>query len=529
MATRFEKLFTDNLKAHTEDLDVVQDRIVTSIDSLIADGGNIDDLLAIHSDTQEPNGFIREQPDTMGDNSYDSTTGYIRIFPKSGQPNFQYYVDGIKHTETGTKSITLDTTVNGIRAIYFREDGELYEDVTPGGHDMFMKYALVAIVYYNTDSADTLMAADERHGITMSGATHYYLHFTSGAVYYSGLALSGLTTTGQTTYTGIDAGVIFDEDIKHEPAAQTDIPFWYIKTVDIGDGAGAIDRWYMEPNASTTVPQLGWLDGTNTPGTDNLYYNLNTAGVWALDTVTTSNDYALVHILTTNDRNHPSVAVLGQNKYSKISDARDGAATELANLTTLNLPGPEIVDVATYILDGRGGLEPTELLGTDYWIDWRYSSATGTSSPSSHSTLADLSTSGHPASVIATDTSSFNGQLSTADTTTQKALDTLDNYTVWTAVSPGDANHTASFGQMIVWPALALTRTMYLPNITASDIGKEIMSVASASTGNFVVYDPDGTDTINGYSTKGDNIGTNEIFRLIAITTTMWRISKTSF
>jgi hypothetical protein len=47
-----------------------------------------------------------------------------------------------------------------------------------------------------------------------------------------------------------------------------------------------------------------------------------------------------------------------------------------------------------------------------------------------HSNLTDLTTSGHPANIISTDTTNFNNNLSNSDNTVQEALETIDDFDI---------------------------------------------------------------------------------------------------
>ncbi|MEA2036000.1 MAG: hypothetical protein U9O94_00720 [Nanoarchaeota archaeon] len=373
----------------------------------------LDKINAIHTDTQEPNGFLREFPETMGDISFVDLTRTFSIAPQAGQTTFDYYVQGVKTQEETTKNIVI-SDVTGLHIIYFDENGDLQE-ATGLTNDILLKYAIVSVVYWNATDGANVVFADERHGCQMDGFTHWYNHTTFGARYKSGLALNGVIA-GNATYTGSEAGVILDEDIINNIDAQTDAEYWYL------DGL-----YWTKDTATSTLAKI-------TATRPN--YNEFTGGLWQ-QTEIGNNNFCLVHFLATNNNSSKVVMVQGQNEYTKIGDARAGANEEISNLILAGMPTPEFVFVATIILDDNGVVVINDLGET--WIDWTKSGVASGSAPSSHINLSDKAIDGHPASVIIPDTINFTNNLSIADDTVQKALDTLDDLIL------GTVNETDSF------------------------------------------------------------------------------------
>jgi hypothetical protein len=224
------------------------------------------------------------------------------------------------------------------------------------------------------------------------------------------------------------SGFVLDEDLFHSLSS-------------IGSTTG-LPVFYRNGTGGVTAD---WRRGTNSGYSflaDTLpKYNLNTGGTWSQPTITNGN-LVLVHVFATNDADQPFIAIMGENQYATNTSAREGANNEMNDLYLTGLPFAEFVAVATFILQGNTGYANTPNaryistdLGDDF-VDWRNSNVTGGGgvSANQHSNLAGLDDpNAHPASSIYTTVSGFDGALSPADDTVQKALDTLDNAIAGTA------------------------------------------------------------------------------------------------
>jgi hypothetical protein len=63
-----------------------------------------------------------------------------------------------------------------------------------------------------------IYVGEERHGLTMDGVTHAYLHYVNGLAYLNGLALNSILADENGNVDthaqfGVDAGAVADEDI----------------------------------------------------------------------------------------------------------------------------------------------------------------------------------------------------------------------------------------------------------------------------------------------------------------------------
>ena len=285
----------------------------------------------------------------------------------------------------------------------------------------------VAALYWDQTNQECLLDAflDERHGISMPGADHYYLHENEGTRISVGGALTDILADESGTLDthaqfGVNSSVIWDEDIIKTPSAVAStvgLPVIYME--------GAEQTWR---NGTPTAGFSLLNDGT----TGRLLYNnpdAGGAGIWGL-TVVPNNDFMLMHIAvsTLYDGSKQYFAVAGQAFYANSSAARAGAATELSRLVTGDLPLAEFKFIATVIFktaDNISNAVQASIVSTDAgddYIDWRGVAAAGSGSGSLSSNLA---------ADLITDTANFDGNLSAADTTVQAALETLDDITTF--------------------------------------------------------------------------------------------------
>lgn len=241
--------------------------------------------------------------------------------------------------------------ISGIHFFYFDyPDNELKTTMIPSA-DLFMNTALVALVYWRADQQRSIYFADERHGIVMDGATHQHLHLSIGAQYRSGLGLYNF----QADQTGnLDShaqfacqdGIIADEDLviqikdglPQELAPTANIPVFY--------RIGSTDTpWYKKD--ANAFPLIIPGQVSHYPTGTRPCYNVQVNSSWQVAEVP-NNQFLLVHILATNDINHPVIAVLG-NTYNTKNAARDAIQQEIGALA--NLPVLEFVKLGSIIYE----------------------------------------------------------------------------------------------------------------------------------------------------------------------------------
>ena len=339
-----------------------------------ADKAEIDANIAIKEDSLEPTGFIRDEVITMGilelspdgnlihridQNGVHSTTlsthpNYdptlvagefyggtiasareVAFTPISGQV-IEVYIGGTKNTLTTQQTVTLADS-SGIRFVYMNSSAVLSASQT-FDYKYFRSQPIVSLIYGNPTTQDLVSFADERHGITMDGFTHQYLHLTEGARYYNGMDIAGLVGGG-TTHGAVGEGNLYDEDILQLCPSQTDLPFLYMEG----------QTWNLKPDSD--------LLGYTVTGDTYVSYNQNITGTYQLTEITSNGYCTIMYIVATNDSVYPYIKLVGQHEYTSANNARDAIFDELNEITTIGLPSPEFVMVGAIIIDRSGTLQ----------------------------------------------------------------------------------------------------------------------------------------------------------------------------
>ena len=196
-------------------------------------------------------------------------------------------------------------------------------------------------------------------------------------------------------YLGGDAGTSGGS----EPAWQEEVG---TVSADGGDPIGATTTdntatWTCVGSVNT--PIISFRGTQDSSGTWLCAWNEFTGGAWQ-QTVSTDNDFVLIHIWATNDIENPIIAVQGEANYINTPDAQDGALVEISDLYIGGLPFQEFVPVGTIIAqtgtgrDNIGKIEFQNVTGPDgsdgNYIDWTKQTFTPGGSPSNHENLSGL-------------------------------------------------------------------------------------------------------------------------------------------
>jgi len=342
------------------------------------------------TDNNDPTGFQNRTDSTIvwSDSTPDRT---LTIDDVSG--SFIFYHTGIKFTKSSPETIQIDDT-EGLWFIYYNSSGTLV--ATQSYSSTFITaQCLVAFVYW--DATNNLgWLYDERHGYSMSGGTHLYLHETVGCAYESGLGLTdilaeengGLNTHAQF---GVALGEVHDEDNEHDINAiayTTGLTVFYLDSTDW--------RWDTQSGYS-------FLTTTTRP-------DYNSSGTRVEVGVA---QFFLIHVFATSGENGDPVAIMGQAEYATIGAARDGADTEILALALSGLPAPEFKAIGTVIFQAGAYANDVDCriratdTGDDY-VDWREAALIGgggVSSPATdHGALSGLGDDDHPQYLLADST-----------------------------------------------------------------------------------------------------------------------------
>ena len=307
--------------------------------------------------------------------AFDDGTLTFSITPTGSQ--FSVWVQGIEFAYNAQQTAVI-TDTEGLWAFYVDTDG-VFKVTQTIDADLIRNKALVSIVYWDATNDTAIIFADERHGLTMDGATHVYLHTSLGAQYVSGYQADDITSDGNgsldaSATLSITDGVINDEDITLSSSGSgqslgspAQIPVFY---QDVTAGVWRKDAAGDFPVKNATTGNL------------RLAYNLIAAGA-ASQVEVGNNNFVLAHIFASNDSSEPVIAIQGQAEYVNINDARAGSLVELRDLFVSGLPAAEFVPLYSLIYqtstsysNGCKGRIRTTDLGDDY-IDWRQQDVVG--------------------------------------------------------------------------------------------------------------------------------------------------------
>ena len=216
----------------------------------------------------------------------------------------------------------------------------------------------------------------------MSASTHNYLHETRGSRYVSGLGINGLADADP-SYTSIDSGEFYDEDIEIEPGSLATHRHLY--------KLGAAGLWYQTAADSNLAHDGG----------GNAYWNEWTGAAWQL-TALGGGKYGLVHFLATNDNTAHIVKITGEGEYANRAAARAAVQTEIAELTLAGVPSAEYIFLYSMIITSAGNLEDNA--DGSLFVDFRGATLAGAAGASGtttyHADLLDTFTDGHPVTAI---------------------------------------------------------------------------------------------------------------------------------
>jgi hypothetical protein len=172
--------------------------------------------LEVKDATKEPTGFPNR---TDSEISFDDNTRTFSVAPLFPSTHFDIFIKGRVFRFESAQEITV-TDDEGIFFIYFDENGALSYS-TVFDISIITTKVFVSTIYWDVDNQAAILVGDERHGITMDGATHEYLHNTNGAVVTGGGNIGftpyvefGSTAQFDGQVAGMTTDVIIDADIE---------------------------------------------------------------------------------------------------------------------------------------------------------------------------------------------------------------------------------------------------------------------------------------------------------------------------
>jgi hypothetical protein len=269
--------------------------------------------------------------------SFDDATRYFKIEPVGG--DFLFYQDGSKYT-IDVDSIQIPD-IEGLHTIYYDQDSikTIYQANESQIRDIYRNFTIVSQIYWNATDDVHLYLGNQRHTYNINPFIHEYLHFTLGALYSTGINITGITPDGDgdfdtTAQFNVTSGGFNNEDIfETTPSIQKgdNIPIYYLS------GTLNLARRIYEPGFPVLTDMTAGVGSTG-----RLVYNDVETGT--LVTVT-NNNFVLCHIFALNNiaDSLKIFAVVGQNKYALKADAEDGALVEGKEILKRAIPGRESI------------------------------------------------------------------------------------------------------------------------------------------------------------------------------------------
>ena len=365
----------------SEALDELASR-VTNLDQ------NSSNTSSVFVDMKEPTGFVNR---TDSEISFDNSTRIFTIQPTG--LSYSIYHLGVKTIIDTPLSITIPDN-SGNYYIYISNSANLTYTTT---FDLALisEYAYCAYIYWDDVDNKAVIFGDERHGITMDGTTHAYLHTTRGTQLVSGAAIGYTLGSGALA---ADAQIslgdmqIKDEDItvNINNDATPDAPFeqilFPIAEIPIVYREGTI--W--KKSVATQFPMIVQS------GDVRASYNEFTGSTWQLTEAPSNNKTLVTYIFATTSVDEPVIGILGQTQYNNIDEARGDASWE--NISFGDLPSPEMKLLYTLYYDTSSGYANAAKSKITYVADLRFTHDREVSAAvfnSDHANLSGLANDDH--------------------------------------------------------------------------------------------------------------------------------------
>ena len=353
-------------------------------------------LAEIQTAMKEPTGFPNRTHSAW---TFTDGTRKLEVTVVSG--SYDIWFNGVKHTILTTKEKVIDDT-EGLHLVYFDTDDVLKEYVNPTASETLTAITtkcLVGLIYWDATNNVSVYVGEERHGTVMDGITHYYLHYTRGLQYVSGLGLGDFVIGDGSLDThaqfGVETGSIADEDIGltvSPIASTTGLPILY------RDGVSGDWR---------TATQAGFSCLASGTATNRLYYNQLTGGAWQRTEIGEGN-YVVYHVFASTGKTQQMYSIMGQKEYTTLPSARAGVQTEISALLIGNLPSVEMRPIASVIFQTdkdygntiNARIIEVDGTGTDDYVDWRTSDLPRGTVAGDHGSLTGLGDDDHTQYVL---------------------------------------------------------------------------------------------------------------------------------
>jgi len=271
---------------------------LTSINNNVTIDGVLDVIsgTTITNTTDDPTGFDNQHPNTRGvvefsdngtrvysidkdgvvtvreDSKFATGTAYqttavaktLAIYPVAGQTKFVYWVSGVRYEKTTLVSRTL-ANIAGYNYFYF--DGATLTSATTRSDEILTTKANVAAVRGTSRNNRSISVEDQRHGISIDGASLVYIKRAEGIKLVSGHGVTP-SIAGSGTYTNTKAGELRDADLTITSPVKTSNKFL------VRDG---LDWKLSDNNDNLNSYKLGILGGVTVTNQGSGYSGLSTS------------------------------------------------------------------------------------------------------------------------------------------------------------------------------------------------------------------------------------------------------------
>lgn len=387
-----EASITDFTPTQPADWDTSPLNVTGALDELAfrieAIGESSTDTAQLFVDMKEPTGFVNREDSYI---NFDNTTRIFSIAPTGIE--YSVYHLGLKTTINTMLTVTIPN-ISGNYYFYINNIGQL-KYATTFDIQLLSEFAYCSYIYFDAIDGKAVIFGDERHGITMDGVTHAYLHTTRGTQLVSGAAISYSLGSGNLD---ADAQIslgdlqIKDEDITVQitnnltPSSAFQQVLSPIAEIPIVYREGSI--W--KKTTATQFPML--LQSGNVRAS----YNEFTGITWQLTEAPSNNKTLVTYIFATTSVEEPIIAILGQSQYNNIDEARGDASWE--NISFGDLPSPEMKLLYTLYYETSSGFDNTVKCAITYVADHRFTHDREVSAAvfnSDHSNLSGLGNDDH--------------------------------------------------------------------------------------------------------------------------------------
>ena len=289
---------TVNIAGAATDIQIGAATGTTNINNNVVIDGVLDVISGstVTNTTVDPTGFDNQHPDTRGvvefsdngtrvysinkngdvtvreDSKFATGTAYetaaiaktLAIYPVAGQTKFVYWISGVRYEKTTLVTSTA-SNINGYNYFYF--SGASLTNGTTRNDEILTTKANVAAVRGTSQNNRIISVEDQRHGISIDGATLAYIKRAEGIKLVSG---HGVTpgTVGTGTYTNTKAGELRDADLTITSPVKTGNKFL---VRDVND-------WKLADNNDNLLSyKLGVLSGVTVTAQGSGYSGLSTS------------------------------------------------------------------------------------------------------------------------------------------------------------------------------------------------------------------------------------------------------------